>query len=150
MATTTWLDTLLGKLIRRAGVDLPTQRALNFSTSFAVTNNDGAGSTDVDITVAPVSILWTTTKTDTYSAVAADRGIPTDTRAKSFGVFLPPAPTDGEDHVITDATGFWDTNPLMIFGNGHTILGGSSYIATGRWNTLWFSYIASQGIWVLL
>lgn len=98
----------------------------------------------------PVGVVWGATKTNTAVIGSAERAVGTDTTGGRWTLFLPALPTANEDHVISDVAGAWDTNPLTIHGNGVNILGAASYTATGRWNSLWFSYNSFANIWVVI
>ena len=63
--------------------------------------------------------------TRAYRALSGDQIIG-DTRAGSFTIHLPAAPTVGAIVAFSDAFSGWGTNNLTIDGNGSTIEGSSS------------------------
>ena len=65
-------------------------------------------------------IIYTTTKTSNYTAVAND-GVLTNTTAGAFTVTLPASPSNGAQVIVADAAGTWGTNNLTVGRNGSNI-----------------------------
>ena len=65
-------------------------------------------------------IVYTVTKTTTYTAVAND-GVLTNTTGGAFTVNLPASPANGDQVIVADAGGTWGTNNLTVGRNGNNI-----------------------------
>lgn len=96
------------------------------------------------------NIVWTATQTSNYTVLNTDQGVGVDTTSAAVTITLPLTPTDGERHLISDVAGTANTHNITVSGNGHNIVGLSSYIMTGQYNTLTVAYHAGKGIWVII
>ncbi len=96
------------------------------------------------------NIIWTATQTSNYTVQTTDQGVGVDTTTAAVTITLPASPNDGERHLISDVAGTANTHNITVSGNGHNIIGQSSYIMTGQYNTLTVAYHAGKGIWVII
>jgi hypothetical protein len=95
------------------------------------------------------NLAWLSTKTSNYSVLASDQGIPVDTTSGAITITLPSSPIDGERHLIADVSGTANTNNISVSGNGHTIVGLSTYIMTGQYNVLEVTYHLGKTVWMI-
>lgn len=96
------------------------------------------------------AVVWTATQTSAYNVQSSDQGIGVDTTSAAVTITLPASPNDGEKHIIADVSGTANTHNITVSGNGHNIIGQSTYIMTGQYNALVVVYHAGKGIWVLI
>lgn len=95
-------------------------------------------------------VVWIPTKTSNYVVNVTDKSIPVDTTSGSVTITLPASPSDGESHLISDVGGLAATNNIIVNGNGRNIIGSSTYVITGPYNTLEVAYHAGKNIWVII
>lgn len=101
--------------------------------------------------VANVTNLgWASTKTSNFTAATSDTYIPVDTTSGAVTITLPASPDNGERHIIADVGGNAATNNITVNGNGHNIIGASTYVMTGPYNTLEVAYHSDKAIWVII
>lgn len=96
------------------------------------------------------NVVWTATQTTNYQVLTTDQGVGVDTTSAAVQITLPASPNDGERHLIADVGGAANTHNITVVGNGHNIIGLSTYIMTGQYNTLVVVYHAGKGIWVII
>lgn len=108
-----------------------------------------ASGTSIQNTAAS-DISWLSTKTSNFVAGTTDSYIPVDTTGGVVTITLPPSPNNGERHIIADVGGNAATNNITVNGNGHNIIGSSSYIITGPYNVLEVAYNTDKTIWVII
>jgi len=91
-------------------------------------------------------ISWQSVQTSGFTAVAG-RGYPCNTTSAAFTVTLPASPSAGDEVIILDYAGTFDTNALTISPNGNKIEGGTSNLQlTGDREGVRLVYIdATQG-----
>jgi hypothetical protein len=70
-------------------------------------------------------ISWQSVQTTGFTA-SAGRGYPCNTTSAAFTVTLPATPSAGDEVIILDYAGTFDTNALTISPNGNKIEGGTS------------------------
>jgi len=127
------ISTLTGTLpVANGGTSLTTLTANNVilgngssAPTFVAPSSSGNvltsnGSTWQSTTPAAGGIVYTTTKTTTYTAVKND-GVLTNTTGGAFTVNLPASPANGDQVIIADAGGTWGTNNLTVGRNGNNI-----------------------------
>jgi len=98
------------------GASAPTFVAPSSSGNVLTSN----GTTWASSAPAAGGIVYTVTKTTTYTAVAND-GVLTNTTGGAFTVTLPASPANGDQVIIADAGGTWGTNNLTVGRNGNNI-----------------------------
>jgi hypothetical protein len=91
---------------------------------------------------------WQSVQTTGFTAVAA-RAYPCNTTSASFTVTLPATPSAGDQVQVVDYAGTFDTNILIIDGNGEDIEGGTDDLAlTGEREGVILTYIDSTQGWI--
>lgn len=124
--------------------------ALEQSGANSFSNSDSYANLHV-YKIANVNNLgWTSTKTGNYSVLSGDTYIPVDTTTSAVTITLPAVPDEGERHLIADVGGNTSANNITINGNGHNIIGLSSYVITAPYNTLEIAYHSGKAIWVII
>jgi hypothetical protein len=106
----------------------------------------GGSATVPDIT----AVSWLSTKTSNYTVTDLDTYIPVDTTSNAVTITLPASPKNGQRYVIADVGGVTATNNIIVDGNGHNIVGLSTYIITGPYNVLEVAYHTGKAIWVVI
>jgi hypothetical protein len=91
-------------------------------------------------------IAWQSVQTTGFTA-SAGRGYPCNTTSAAFTVTLPASPSAGDEVIILDYAGTFDTNALTINPNSNKIEGGTSNLQlTGEREGVRLVYIdATQG-----
>jgi hypothetical protein len=91
-------------------------------------------------------IAWQSVQTTGFTA-SAGRGYPCNTTSAAFTVTLPATPSAGDEVILVDYAGTFDTNALVISPNGNKIEGGTStLLLTGEREGVRLVYIdATQG-----
>jgi hypothetical protein len=123
---TTGLTTSGGPITASGTVTLAgTLAAANSGTGLTASGSLGNvltsnGTTWTSSAPAAGGIVYTTTKTANYTAVAND-GVLTNTTAGAFTVTLPASPSNGDQVIVADAGGTWGTNNLTVGRNGNNI-----------------------------
>jgi hypothetical protein len=93
-------------------------------------------------------ISWQSVQTTGFTAVAG-RGYPCNTTSAAFTVTLPASPSAGDEIIILDYAGTFDTNALTINPNGGKIEGGTSNLQlTGEREGATLTYIDSTQGWL--
>jgi hypothetical protein len=93
-------------------------------------------------------ISWQSVQTSGFTAVAG-RGYPCNTTSAAFTVTLPASPSAGDEVIILDYAGTFDTNKLTISPNGNKIEGGTSnQQLTGEREGVRLVYIDSTQGWL--
>ena len=93
-------------------------------------------------------IAWQSVQTTGFTAVAA-RAYPCNTTSAAFTVTLPASPSVGDQVLLLDYAGTWDTNNLTINPNSNKILGQTSnVIASKDREALTLTYIDSTQGWL--
>ena len=110
--------------------------------------------TDGIITVADIAsgtaglVAWQSVQTTGFTAVKG-RGYPCNTTTAGFTVTLPATPSAGDEVIILDYAGTFDTNALTINPNGGKIEGGiGSQQLTGEREGVRLVYIDSTQGWL--
>ena len=93
-------------------------------------------------------ISWQSVQTTGFTAVAG-RGYPCNTTSAAFTVTLPATPSAGDEVIILDYAGTFDTNALVISPNGNKIEGATSNLQlTGEREGVRLVYIDSTQGWL--
>jgi hypothetical protein len=93
-------------------------------------------------------IAWQSVQTTGFTAVAG-RGYPCNTTSAAFTVTLPASPSAGDEVIILDYAGTFDTNALIISPNGNKIEGATDNLAlTGEREGVRLVYIDSTQGWL--
>jgi hypothetical protein len=93
-------------------------------------------------------ISWQSVQTTGFTA-SAGRGYPCNTTSAAFTVTLPATPSAGDEVIILDYAGTFDTNILTISPNGNKIEGGTDNLAlTGEREGVRLVYIDSTQGWL--
>ncbi len=93
-------------------------------------------------------ISWQSVQTSGFTAVAG-RGYPCNTTSSAFTVTLPATPTAGDQIILLDYAGTFDTNALTINPNGNKIEGATSNLRlTGEREGILLVYIDSTQGWL--
>jgi hypothetical protein len=93
-------------------------------------------------------IAWQSVQTSGFTAVAG-RGYPCNTTSAAFTVTLPASPSAGDEVIILDYAGTFDTNALTISPNGNKIEGATSSLQlTGEREGARLVYIDSTQGWL--
>jgi len=124
--------------------------ALTQTGSNTFTNSDSYANLYVYKTPSITNISWGATKTSNYTATPADTYIPVDTASNAVTITLPASPDNGERHLIADVGGLASISNIIVDGNGHNIIGVSTYIMTGAYNVLEVAYHSGKAIWVII
>ena len=105
-----------------------------------VTNGSGV------LSFATAGIAWQSVQTTGFTAVAG-RGYPCNTTSAAFTVTLPASPSAGDEVIILDYAGTFDTNALTINPNSNKLEGGTgNLLLTGEREGVRLVYIdATQG-----
>jgi len=107
-----------------------------------VTNGSGV------LSFATAGISWQSVQTSGFTAVAG-RGYPCNTTSAAFTVTLPASPSAGDEVIILDYAGTFDTNALTISPNGNKIEGATSSLQlTGEREGARLVYIDSTQGWL--
>ena len=93
-------------------------------------------------------IAWQSVQTTGFTAVAG-RGYPCNTTSAAFTVTLPASPSVGDQVLLLDYAGTFDTNMLTVSPNGNKIEGGTSSLAlSGEREGATLTYIDSTQGWL--
>ena len=93
-------------------------------------------------------IAWQSVQTTGFTAVAG-RGYPCNTTSAGFTVTLPASPSVGDEVILLDYAGTFDTNALAISPNGNKIEGGTKNLRlTGEREGVRLVYIDSTQGWL--
>jgi hypothetical protein len=91
---------------------------------------------------------WQSVQTTGFTAVAA-RAYPCNTTSSAFTVTLPASPSVGDQVLLLDYAGTWDTNALTINPNSNKIIGQtSSVVASKDREAITLTYIDSTQGWL--
>ena len=123
---------------------------LSFPTSDGsadqVLKTDGSG--NLSFTDVSGGTSWQSVQTTGFTAVAGE-GYPCNTTSAGFTVTLPSTPSAGDQVQIVDYAGTFDTNTLVIDGNGENIEGlTSQQLLTGERSGVILTYIDSTQGWI--
>jgi hypothetical protein len=107
-----------------------------------VTNGSGV------LSFANAGTSWQSVQTTGFTAVSG-RGYPCNTTSSAFTVTLPSTPSAGDEVIILDYAGTFDTNALTISPNGGKIEGATANLAlTGEREGVRLVYIDSTQGWL--
>jgi hypothetical protein len=107
-----------------------------------VTNGSGV------LSFASAGISWQSVQTTGFTAVAG-RAYPCNTTSSAFTVTLPATPSAGDEVIILDYAGTFNTNALTISPNGNKIEGATANLAlTGEREGVSLVYIDSTQGWL--
>jgi hypothetical protein len=91
---------------------------------------------------------WQSVQTTGFTAVAA-RAYPCNTTSSAFTVTLPASPSVGDQVLLLDYAGTWDSNALTINPNSNKILGQTSNVVASKdREALTLTYIDSTQGWL--
>lgn len=97
---------------------------------------------------APPDFTWQAVQTTGFTAVAG-RAYPCNTTSAAFTVTLPASPSPGDQVLITDYAGTWNTKPITISPAGGKIYGGTgNLISSTQRGAITFVYIDSTQGWI--
>jgi len=106
------------------------------------------GATALEFATLSTGTSWQSVKTSGFTAVAGE-GYPCNTTSSAFTVTLPASPSAGDEVIILDYAGTFDTNALTINPNGNKIEGGTSNVQlTGEREGARLVYIDSTQGWL--
>jgi hypothetical protein len=112
-----------------------------------ILTNGGYDAADL-VGAAGGGVSWQSVQTTGFTAVAG-RGYPCNTTSSAFTVTLPATPSAGDEVIILDYAGTFDTNALTISPNGNKIEGGTAnLILTGEREGVRLVYIDSTQGWL--
>jgi hypothetical protein len=93
-------------------------------------------------------ISWQSVQTTGFTAIAG-RGYPCNTTSAAFTVTLPATPSAGDEVIVLDYAGTFDTNALVISPNGNKIEGGTDNLQlSGEREGVRLVYIDSTQGWL--
>jgi hypothetical protein len=115
-------------------------------TANQILKTDGSGV--LSFADAFTGIAWQSVKTADFTAVAGE-AYPVNTTSAGFTVTLPATPSAGQQVQIVDYAGTFDTNKIIIDGNGEDIEGSASnFQLTGEREGVILTYIDSTQGWI--
>jgi hypothetical protein len=107
-----------------------------------VTNGSGV------LSFASVGLAWQSVQTTGFTA-SASNAYPCNTTSAGFTVTLPATPSAGDQVQLVDYAGTFDTNKLVIDGNGEDIEGSAvNQLLSGEREGVIFTYIDSTQGWI--
>jgi hypothetical protein len=105
---------------------------------------DGSGV----LSFAAAGLAWQSVQTTGFTA-SAGRGYPCNTTSAAFTVTLPASPSVGDQVLLLDYAGTFDTNALVISPNGNKIEGGTNNLQlSGDREGVTLTYIDSTQGWL--
>jgi hypothetical protein len=112
-----------------------------------VIKTDGSGNLSFTTVTSDGTADWDTTVKTTGFTATANKGYFCNTTSAAFTVTLPASPSAGDEVIILDYAGTFDTNAITISPNGNKIEGGTSNLQlTGEREGARLVYIdATQG-----
>jgi len=100
------------------------------------------------LTGAGAGLVWQSVQTTGFTAVKGN-AYPCDTTSDEITVTLPATPSAGDQVQLVDYAGTFDTNALIIDGNGEDIEGSASnFQLTGEREGVILTYIDSTQGWL--
>ncbi|NBP58945.1 hypothetical protein EBU71_20850, partial [bacterium] len=135
-----------GELANARVADLPASKITSGTIASARIDNNSLSA----ITALPSGVggtAWQSVQTTGFTAVAG-RGYPCNTTSAAFTVTLPASPSAGDEVIILDYAGTFDTNALVISPNGNKIEGGINNLQlSGEREGIRLVYIDSTQGW---
>ena len=107
------------------------------SAKFLVSQNDGYY---VNLVGQDRNVNSSNITGSSYNALSTDDFLPVDSTSNAVTITLPAAPQLGKTYTIADVTGQAPTHNITVAGNGKTILGSSTFVISGPYNTLTITY----------
>jgi hypothetical protein len=118
-------------------------------TANQVLKTDGSGNLSFTTLTSDGTADWDTTVKTTGFTATANKGYFCNTTSGEITVTLPTSPSAGDEVIIVDYAGTFDTNPLTISPNGGKIEGGTSNLQlTGEREGVRLVYIDSTQGWL--
>jgi hypothetical protein len=118
-------------------------------TANQVLKTDGSGNLSFTTLVSDGTADWDTSVKTTGFTATANKGYFCNTTSAAFTVTLPATPSAGDEVIILDYAGTFDTNGLIISPNGGKIEGGTDNLAlTGEREGVRLVYIDSTQGWL--
>lgn len=122
-----WFTTLVrgifNQFVQVAGVELPQELAINFLPPFTVTDNPADGSTDIGISVTPVTPPVQTVVAVAFATAYQNTGT---TPRVMFLTIDTPGGTSGTATVYSDAT----ATPTLLIGQTSVVATGGGSVST--------------------
>lgn len=121
-----------------------TKATLTAGSGISVTNAGGA----ITIASTVASTTWQSVQTSNFTA-ASGNGYPVNTTSAAITVTFPASPSAGNIIILTDYAGTWNTNNVIIAGNGNKIISATTnLLLQNQRESVSFVYIDSTQGWL--
>ena len=118
-------------------------------TANQVLKTDGSGNLSFTTLTSDGTADWDTSVKTTGFTATANKGYFCDTTSAAFTVTLPATPSAGDEVIVLDYAGTFDTNALVISPNGNKIEGSlTNQLLTGEREGVRLVYIDSTQGWL--